>query len=860
MNDIQGEIVQWLHTQPDWLQEAADRLLKKKSLSESDVEEIAECLKTAKGQQTTTHRAFTIPGPQSSSNVLRINSIGNIQGVENLDPRRPLTFGDGNLTVIYGHNGSGKSGYTRILKCASGKPRAGDLYPNVFKTLPSSRTCTFEYDVDGTRESFEWEVNAGFIENLKSVDIFDGQEALFYLGGETEASYVPESIALFDKLASVCGDIRQRLDDEQSRLVSALPRLPDKFSDTQAAKIYNALRPNHKKDGLSDILNWTQEDKDQLDQLNERLKNNDPEKLAKQKAAKKKQIDQLVADMKKAGALLCQTECDQIQALKKTADNKRQIAVESAKTQVASAKIEGIGTDTWKALWEAAREYSTKEAYPDHGYPYVEDGARCVLCHQRLDSTAQLRLKDFETYIQGKLETEAKASETAWKEAITALPPIQLEDALQTACQAAGLPEDTWLSEIKLFWGSAQKVEGELKTGQVDKKITGLSPFEKLIELEEISATLEEEIMQHQDDKEKFDRAKAEKDRLDLEARRWTSQQAEAIENEIQRLKDWQQYNTWKQKTSPRNISLKAGETSEAVITQAYIDRFNNELRQLGASRIQVELVKTRIERGRAMHQVRLREAKPHAPNIEAVLSDGERRVVSLAAFLADVCGRPEAAPFIFDDPISSLDHDFEYDVAMRLAKLAKDRQVLVFTHRLTLYGALEDAAKKNGEDWKKQHLSQCCIESFAGTAGHPADEKVWAVKTKKANNILINRLNEAKKYWETGDSANYEIYAQSICTDLRKLLERSVEEDLLNAVVKRHRRSVTTNNMIGALQKITRADCEFIDELMTKYSCYEHSQSQEAPVFIPDEPELRKDLEKLKTWREEFKNRAFAM
>jgi hypothetical protein len=42
----------------------------------------------------------------------------------------------------------------------------------------------------------------------------------------------------------------------------------------------------------------------------------------------------------------------------------------------------------------------------------------------------------------------------------------------------------------------------------------------------------------------------------------------------------------------------------------------------------------------------------------------------------------------------------------------------------------------------------------------------------------------------------------------------------------------------------------------MTKYSCYEHSQSWETPSFVPEEPELREDLESLKKWREDFKKR----
>jgi hypothetical protein len=180
-----------------------------------------------------------------------------------------------------------------------------------------------------------------------------------------------------------------------------------------------------------------------------------------------------------------------------------------------------------------------------------------------------------------------------------------------------------------------------------------------------------------------------------------------------------------------------------------------------------------------------------------------------------------------------------------------------MLTHRLSLYGAMEDAAKKVGEDWKKNNLAQLCIESFAGTSGHPADEAVWNANTKKANNILISRLDEAKKYWDTGDSNNYQIHAQGICTDFRKLLERTVEDDLLNQIIKRHRRSVTTDNRINQLPKITQMDCTFLDKLMTKYSCYEHSQSDETPAFLPEEPDLRKDLIALRDWREEFGKRS---
>jgi len=67
----------------------------------------------------------------------------------------------------------------------------------------------------------------------------------------------------------------------------------------------------------------------------------------------------------------------------------------------------------------------------------------------------------------------------------------------------------------------------------------------------------------------------------------------------------------------------------------------------------------------------------------------------------------------------------------------------------------------------------------------------------------------------------------------------------------------VQTKNRIGNLSKITAGDCRMLDDLMTKYSRYEHSQPGEAPVPLPNPDELKTDLEGLKGWREEFVARA---
>ena len=78
----------------------------------------------------------------------------------------------------------------------------------------------------------------------------------------------------------------------------------------------------------------------------------------------------------------------------------------------------------------------------------------------------------------------------------------------------------------------------------------------------------------------------------------------------------------------------------------------------------------------------------------------------------------------------------------------------------------------------------------------------------------------------------------------------------MLGQIIRRHRRSVQTDNRLNKLPNISIVDCQVIDGFMTKYSSYEHSHSREAPTFLPSSGELKEDLESLKVWRDQFKNR----
>lgn len=854
MSAVLDDIRMWLLKQQDWLQEAADRLLVNGELQAEDMSAVAALLKTEKGREVTSNRAFaSLNQGSAETGELRLIGVSEVQGIEKLSPRSSLDFGKGNLVVIYGHNGSGKSGYTRILKRASGKPRAPTLKTNVFGDPPSLRQCEIEYREGSGTSCTIWPADGNAIAGLRGVDIFDSDEALHYLTKESSAGYVPPLVSMFEQLAAACDSVKALLQTEQDHLVSSLPAMPPEYAATEQARRYGALRHNLTDAEIDQLTAWTDEHSVELQNLQERLNVADPAVEAANRRARKVQVEQIVAALVRGAAAFGASGVQHVRSLQAAAREKRRIASEAA--QISSAVLEGVGQPTWRAMWDAAREYS-QTAYPEKKFPVV-DMARCLLCHQELQADAQQRLKDFESFVESKLEAEAKAAEGAHSKALDILSPVPSDEELTTQCAAAALEEAYWIEELKALWKAGRTARAALLTGEVKNPAEQMPDISGLVaRLQARAQALEAEALQFDKDATGFDRAKATKDKLALEAQRWISQQKAAVTAEVERRKAWQDLEAWKTLTNPRKVSVKADDVAQKVITEGYVGRFNAELEALGAKRIRVAIVKTRIDRGKALHQIKLIGAKGGQDDPVAVLSEGERRIVSLAAFLADVMGKQHMSPFVFDDPISSLDHDFEWAVATRLAELAKTRQVIVFTHRLSLYGAMEDAARKNGEQWKNDHLIQLCIEAFDGTAGHPVAETVWTSRTDKANNILLNRLQEARKAGEASGGDAYRVLAQGICSDFRKLLERTVENDLIYEVVKRHRRSVTTENRLPALSAITPADCATIDRLMTKYSFYAHSQSAEAPAFIPAEAELREDIEALKSWREDFAKR----
>lgn len=861
MKENDQDLADWFNGRPGWLQEAARRLFANGILEKKDADELAVLCKREAGivvsgfADLKAGKLDKNSFAQSQQKVnLRLDSIGNISGINALAPRTPLEFQKEPLTLIYGVNGAGKSGYTRILKqCSGGRGRAL-LHGDVFHEMKAAQKCTIRYTLDGASHELDWLPETEQHEHLRHLSLYDTAAANVYVDSENEVSYEPFVLGCFRVLVEISEKISESLGREITAKPSRKPSLPPEYMMTVAGNWYEQITHTTKDQDISDNAVWTEENGAEVQQLADRLREKNPLEKAKTLRKTRGHVQALKKQFEDCVSLLNDKAFETLATAKSNAAAKRTAADTDAKKVFEGAPLDGIGTESWKLLWEQARNFSEKVAYPDVTFPNVTESAVCVLCQQPLEVTGKQRLSAFETFVTGNLELQAKDSETVVQQHITALENCIIDAGIEDKLDLCEITGEDAREKIRQYAEKLVKRKQSVLTASMLSELTAMPDQTAFDALSDLESSLETQAKAFDEDAKTNKRAEHERNERELKAKKWVSEQKNAIQTEIARQKEIRLLEKAKSSANTKALSGKKSALAEELITSAFVKRFERELSALGASRVKVTIEKTRSPKGQVLHEIKLVGNKTDVRAID-VLSEGEFRIVSLAAFLADVDTGESAAAFIFDDPISSLDQDFEEATADRLIKLCATRQVIVFTHRLSLLAMLEDAAKKAHIECRTISLQR---ESW-GT-GQPAGPPLPAQNPKKALNSLLNeRLAQARKVWKDVGSQAYSVEAKALCSDIRITIERLIELDLLADVVQRFRRPITTMGKIGKLALIEKTDCEFLDEMMTKYSRYEHAQPREAPISLPEPDELEADLKKLQTWQVEFSKRATA-
>jgi DNA repair ATPase RecN len=855
MSEHMDQLDKWFKERPKWLQDAARRLLENGGLAQTDLDELYKICGAEAGinfsdeeiPEYSPIQAGSFAQDEDSSRV-ELRSIANVKGVNALNPNKPITFGNG-LTVIYGQNGSGKSGYTRLLKQICGAKNVSHIYPDVFDGAPESQVCDIDYMIDDKDQSVRWDIASGINEHLSSIELYDSDCGSVYVNEENELAYEPGLLRVFSGLIEMSDELSNRFDISLNGLVSAMPVLPANYVNTPSDNWLKGIKHNTNSASVGENCQWSEDEQKELDAITVRLNSPDPGAQSIKSRQSKVEVDKLVKGFRNWEHKLGAESCAAYLVKKKDSKTKIKAASEYAKSVFKQSPLSGVGEDVWSLMWEQARNYSTQKCYSEVEFPNVAEGSLCVLCQQPLGEEAKQRLADFENFVEGELDLAAKQSVeelSAIEKGISGTPD---EELISTIAKAANLDSETLQLVLDLRVLIENRACELLKT-EIDKVFEAGIDFSLIIKLEETSAALENLAKQMEEDAKKDNRQELDTQKNQLEAKKWLFEQKQSILSEIELLKEIKKLKAAKTLVNTVALSKKKSNLAEELVSEEYLSRFASEVEYLGAERISVKLEKTRAPKGRVYFKLKLDGCEEGIP-VGHVLSEGEFRIISLAAFLADVEGRSEKSTFLFDDPISSLDQEYEEKVSARLVGLSKTRQVVVFTHRLSLLASLEEEAKKQ----EVSHNVVGLYKEHWGT-GQPGLPPMHSQKTKNAINTLISKIPEGRAIYEKQGAEPYSWWAKSVCSNTRITIERVVECDLLADVVQRFRRPINTQGKLVNVAKVSTGDCSYIDGLMTKFSKYEHAQPSEAPVIMPLPDALEADLITLRDWREEFVKR----
>ena len=851
------DILAWSRHSPEWQRDALRRLLSKSRLDGTDTSDLTNLCK-CRGQGADVLTAEHLPDPESASATLNLKTIRGVKNVNALKPNEILSFDKKGLTVVYGDNGAGKSGYARILKqvCRSRAPaNQNGILPNIHAESTGQQQAVIEYTADGQNRCTIWSADHTDDTTLSIVSIFDRNTANVHVENANDVAYTPMPMRVLEHLAETCRQVSQRIKQEiqeLKRLTPEIIRRPQCREDTAVGKLFTGLGKQTKEQDVRALATLNDVEKARLATLRGDMGTDSHNKALQVKALR----DRLVAFGTKFEALQKAVDDEQIirlMTLNRSYQTARAAAETAAGTLFVDEPLPDIGSEVWRTLWEAARRYSEGRAYPDESFPFTGTAARCVLCQQELNDEAADRFKRFEDFV--KNDTKRKES-IAFEEYKTAFAEITRADVAIAEIRAAvALIRDELNDDAlaKTARRSAVTLKWRMRAIRRNIMIGNLASFPTVkpwpadavtaqdVKLSErISALLaENESEEHRRMRTEF---------AELKDREWLATIQDDVIAEIGRRKMRALLEETLKDTTTNRITTKSREIAEQLVTNALCERFTDEIDRLGLGAMKIELREGQANYGVPRFKVSLMD-KPDAP-VGEILSEGEHRCVALAAFLAELATTESRSAIVFDDPVSSLDHLRRKSVANRLAEEGKTRQVIVFTHDIAFLFLLDQACRKKGAHIAFRSVSR--NDDYAGLVQQ--DPPVRAQPLDKVIVGLQKQFDNEKRFYEDGEHNQWERTVDGLKKRLRDSWERAVEE-ALSPVYKRLSDKVETRGL-AKVTVLTKDDCEKMREAYGRCSPLLHSAPDALNRPIPTPEVIQTEITTLRTWVEEIKQR----
>ena len=799
-----------------------------------------------------------VPDPSAAATSVNLRAIHGAANVNALKDGERLTFDKIGLTVVYGANGSGKSGYARILKkvCRARTPAGDQILPNIYATQTGPQEAVIDFSTGGHNRSYKWTAAHASDPLLSSVSVFDSRTASVHVDAVNDVAYTPFPMLVLGRLAEACREIKRRLDAEIRDLERRTPAAiaaPECHDATVVGKLIAKLSGSTKKQDVRELATLDATERARLATLRTDL-GKTPLKVARLLDKQKRRVEEVTGVFATLQQAVNDAQVDHLAALYQAHRAARAAATAAAGNLFTNEPLPDIGSDAWRTLWEAARSYSKTSAYRELRFPNTNTGARCVLCHQDLDAEAAARLTRFEGFVKDDTQQTEVAAARAYQTGLNALThPIAQAHAVQAAVtlfrdelDADEVAEHVRRSGVTLRWRQRAILRNHA-AGTPAAPLPTAAPWPSdairvhLADLSERIAALRAE-----QESEEWKRMRSE--RQELLDREWLSVIEEDVVTEINRRRQRAALESVRKDTTTNRITARSGELAAGLVTNALRAQFSKEVTRLGVAGLAIELRQAKATYGVPYFRVALIR-EPDA-RVGAILSEGEHRCVALAAFLAELATTESGSAIVFDDPVSSLDHMHREAVADRLADEGQRRQIVVFTHDFAFMFLLDKKCRARGTHVAVRSITR--TEAFAGFCHQDPPARAQPVAKVVAG--MQKQLDNETAHYVRGDHENWERTVDSLQKRLRDSWERAVEEAVA-PVVKRLSNKVETTGLAKVVM-LTMDDCLAMRQAYGRCSTLLHSSADALNTPLPRPDAIQREITALRGWIDDIQQR----
>jgi energy-coupling factor transporter ATP-binding protein EcfA2 len=846
---IEEQIVEWAATRASWQRVVLRRIAHGEQISDDDIAGIADGILNDTWTDNEVFSLTDMPVSASTGRTVRLLEIGNVQFVNALQQDLPLKFEPNGLTIVYGDNASGKSGYARLIKrmvrARHVEPILTDVFTDSGRSTPQA---TVVMQVADELLGFVWPAESP--DEVVQVGFLDKACGDAYVTTESDISYRPAALFVLDGLIETCDRLRSEIDRRLTQNISTRRALPTLAPGTSAARFLGSFSASTSDEAIENTLTIPTDLNVQIAQLaaeEARLRASDP-------TQEKKRLAETSAKFVNLGAH--DRECEMqlgdlvVQSARKS---KEQLAIRERAAELASEEsfedepLPGIGGSVWRAMWEAARAFAA-ESCPDHSFPPEGPDSKCVLCQQALGEEASTRLRRFEDFVRNVTQRELAAATREWNQILEQIQkfdpqPVDVIRPLESV--ADDYPEFVHHYRRAIEQFSARKEELLVVVAELEdwRDLTNPVPVSLMKRAEELATALQMSADAVDDSSFANQLVSVTRDRTELEATKLLNLAAESVRSEALRLRAKAKLDQVKEAADTRGISRKSADLTRDYVTSVIRDRFTRESDRLRLERVTLEDIGGR--KGTLHHQPAFVGAVQEV-EMTRVLSEGEQTALGLAGFFTEAYFDTSKSAIVLDDPVSSLDHVRRGYVAYRLVEFAKERQVIVFTHDIAFVADLRASADREVPVHERSIERRISGQPGVCLPNHP-----WKARdVGQRLQLLAEELARIRRDRSGWDQESYERETAEWAGKMSETWERMINLEVVGQVVDRGTQEVRPR-MFRLLAKITEDDDREFQSSYSRCSRWarRHDKSIESNYVPPTIEEMEPELQNVRVW-----------